>query len=216
MRPKEITLPLRAVIFDYGMVLTGSQDPAAHAELVRITGLPIDTFESFYWRDRHDYDAGILSGIGYWQKFVKDAGLDLPQATIEELNRIDVRVWSTTNARMVAWQEQLRLRGLKRAILSNMGDSVRESIVIEHPWINTFDVLIWSYELRIIKPNPAIYHAALEKLNLPPEETIFIDDKSENTAAARALGIQAFTFSTADKLREDLLAAGLDAELPLP
>jgi putative hydrolase of the HAD superfamily len=209
-------LALRAVVFDYGMVLTGPQDPAAHAELVRLTGLPIDKFEHFYWQDRHEYDAGRLTGITYWQKFVRDAGLNLPDATIHELNRIDVRVWSTVNPRMVAWQEQLRQRGLKRAILSNMGDAVRDSIVVEHAWINTFDALIWSYQLGIIKPAPAIYLHALEKLGTPAQETLFIDDRSENTAAARALGMQAITFSTVDKLREDLIAAGLDKELPLP
>ena len=32
-------MALRAVVFDYGMVLTGLPDPAAHAELLRITGL---------------------------------------------------------------------------------------------------------------------------------------------------------------------------------
>jgi putative hydrolase of the HAD superfamily len=202
------------------MVLTGPQDPEAHAELVRVTGLPLDVFERFYWQDRHDYDAGILNGITYWQKFVRDTQLNLPdttaEATIQELNRLDVRMWSTVNPQMVAWQEQLRQSGFKRAILSNMGDAVHESIIVEHAWINTFDALIWSYQLGVIKPNPTIYRYALEKLNAQPEKTLFLDDRSENITAARALGIQAILFSTVDKLREDLIAAGLDAELPLP
>jgi len=46
------TLGLRAVIFDYGMVLTGPPDPEAHAALLRITGLPLTRFESLYWADR--------------------------------------------------------------------------------------------------------------------------------------------------------------------
>ncbi len=124
-------------------------------------------------------DAGKLTGIAFWQKFVRDTRLNLPEAAIHELNRLDVRMWSTVNPRMVAWQEQLRQHGLKRAILSNMGDAVRDSIVIEHAWINTFDVLIWSYELGIIKPNPAIYRAVLDKLDMQPEETLFLDDRSE-------------------------------------
>jgi hypothetical protein len=40
------TLALRAVVFDYGMVLTGPQDPEAHAALLRITGLPLERFET--------------------------------------------------------------------------------------------------------------------------------------------------------------------------
>lgn len=198
------------------MVLTGPQDPTAHAEMVRLTGLPLNEFERYYWQDRHDYDAGKLSGITYWQKFERDAGLNLPDATIAELNRLDVRTWLTVNPRMVAWQEQLRQRGLKRAILSNMGDAVHTALIAGHAWISSFDVLVWSYELGVIKPDPAIYRHALGKLNLPPEETLFLDDRAENTAAARALGMNAITFSTVDKLREDLVAAGLDAELPLP
>jgi hypothetical protein len=37
------------------MVLTGPQEPAAHAELLRITGLPLERFEPLYWADRHAY-----------------------------------------------------------------------------------------------------------------------------------------------------------------
>ena len=39
-------LVLRAVVFDYGMVLTGPPDGAAHDAMVRITGLPVEEFES--------------------------------------------------------------------------------------------------------------------------------------------------------------------------
>jgi len=53
-------LALRAVVFDYGMVLTGPQDPEAHRAMVRITGLPVARFESLYWADRHAYDEGKL------------------------------------------------------------------------------------------------------------------------------------------------------------
>ena len=49
-------MALRAVVFDYGMVLTGLPDPAAHAAMVRITGLSVERFESFYWADRLGYD----------------------------------------------------------------------------------------------------------------------------------------------------------------
>jgi len=45
-------LALRAVIFDYGMVLTGPPDPEAHDALMCITGLPLDRFESLYWANR--------------------------------------------------------------------------------------------------------------------------------------------------------------------
>ena len=209
-------MALRAVVFDYGMVLTGAPDPEAWAALLRITGMPQERFEPLYWTDRRAYDEGHLSGIGFWQAFLLSAGMPANWAMAEELNRWDVRLWTVENPAMVAWQLQIKERGLKTAILSNMGDSVLESIEREFNWIHRFDVLVWSFQLGIAKPDPAIYRHTLDELGSRPEETLFIDDKRENVEAARALGIQAIQYSTVERLRADLIAAGLDAELPLP
>jgi putative hydrolase of the HAD superfamily len=209
-------LRLRAVVFDYGMVLTGPPNQEAHAALLRLTGLPLERFESLYWVDRHAYDEGKLTGIAFWQKLVREGGLTLGQDTVEELNRWDACMWTTENPAMVAWQAALKQRGLLTAILSNMGDSVLESVERNFDWIHRFDVLVWSFQLSLAKPDPAIYRYVLAKLGTLPDETLFLDDKPENIQAAHALGMKAILFSTAEQLRADLIAAGLDAELPLP
>jgi putative hydrolase of the HAD superfamily len=209
-------LSLRAVIFDYGMVLTGPRNPEAHAALLRITGLPPDRFESLYWVDRHAYDEGKLTGLAFWQKFLRDAGLHLSPATVDELNQWDARMWTTQNPAMLAWAEQLKQRGLLIAILSNMGDNVLANIQREFLWIHSFDAHIWSFQHLMAKPDPAIYRLILEKLHVNPEDTLFLDDKLLNVEAAQALGMNALQFSTIDRLRADLIAKGYDAELPLP
>jgi len=209
-------LSLRAVVFDYGMVLTGPQDPGAHAALLRITGLPLERFEPLYWADRHAYDEGKLTGMAFWQKLIREAGLDLPAEAADELNLWDARMWTTENPAMLAWQLALKQRGILTAILSNMGDNVLENMQRTFDWLPRFDVLVWSYQLRMAKPDPAIYHYVLNKLGTQPAETLFLDDRPVNVEAALALGIQAILFSTVDQLRLDLVAAGLDAEIPLP
>jgi putative hydrolase of the HAD superfamily len=207
-------LAIRAVIFDYGMVLTGAPDADAHAAMVRITGLTVERFESLYWNDRHAYDEGKLSGITFWQKLLRDAQMQPDQAKVEELNSLDARMWTTQNPAMVAWQKRLKQHGVLTAILSNMGDSVLANIQREFDWINGFDVLVWSYQLHMAKPDPKIYLHTLQRLGTRPEETLFIDDKRVNVDAAIALGMKAIEFSTVEKLEKDLLAAGLDRELP--
>jgi putative hydrolase of the HAD superfamily len=214
-------LALRAVVFDYGMVLTGPPDPVAHAALLRLTGLTLDRFEPLYWADRHAYDEGKLTGLAFWQKFLADPSLDLPTnadraSLVNELNVWDARLWTTQNPAMLAWQLQLKQRGLLTAILSNMGDSVLENMKREFDWLSRFDVLVWSYQLRMAKPDPAIYRHILKELGTRPEETLFLDDKLVNVEAAQALGMVALQFSTVERLRADLIAAGLDNELPLP
>ncbi|MGC1462438.1 MAG: HAD family phosphatase [Terracidiphilus sp.] len=207
---------LRAVVFDFGMVLSGPQDPKAYATLLRMTGLTAERFEKLYWADRHAHDEGKVTGFGFWQKVARDAGLNLKKAEIEELNLWDARMWTTQNDAMLAWQRKLKRHGILTAILSNMGDSVHANIEREFKWLSTFDVLVWSYQLRIAKPDPAIYRHLLKELGVQPDETLFIDDKRENIEAARALGMKGLIFTTVAQLRADLIAHGYGAELPLP
>jgi putative hydrolase of the HAD superfamily len=203
-------------MFDYGMVLTGEPDATAHDAMVRLTGLTPEKFEELYWADRTDYDAGRLTGLSFWEKFVRDNAIALTAAQLAEVNRLDVRMWTTESPAMVAWHRRLKQHGIKTAILSNMGDTVLASIQQAFAWLQDFDVLVWSFELGIVKPDPAIYRHTLEKLGTRAEETLFIDDRPVNTDAARALGMTAIEFTTVEKLREDLIAAGLDRFLPLP
>ena len=207
---------MRAVIFDFGMVLTGPPDAKAHDEMLRLTGLEPERFEHFYWADRHAYDEGKLTGIGFWQKLVRDAGLSLPDATIEELNRWDARMWTTVDPAMLAWQRQLKQERILTAILSNIGDTVHESLEQEFDWLSSFDALVWSYQLGVAKPDPAIFRYALKQLGTTAAETLFIDDKPVNVEAARALGMKALVYTTLAQLRYDLLDQGFSPGLPLP
>ena len=209
-------MALRAVVFDYGIVLTGPPDAAAWSNLLRITGLPEEWFQSLYWADRPAYDEGKLTGIGFWQKLLREAGLPPKQSMAEELNHWDARLWTVENPVMLAWQLKLKQRGILTAILSNIGDDVYASVEREFAWIHRFDVLVWSYQLGVAKPDPAIFRYTLSELGTLPEETLFIDDKRPNVEAARALGIQAIEYSSVERLREELIAAGLDGVLPLP
>ena len=67
----------------------------------------------------------------------------------------------------------------------------------------------------VLKQGEALLNTLCE-LGTRAEETLFIDDRLVNVEAARALGMQAIQFSTVDQLRADLIATGLDRELPLP
>lgn len=209
-------LALRAVVFDYGMVLTGPPVADAHAAMIRLTGLPENEFERLYWADRHAYDEGKLTGITFWQKFLQDAGQPTTSVLVEELNRQDSIMWTTFDPAMVDWQLRLKQRGLRTAILSNMGDAVHEHMQRSLDWLARFDVLVWSYQLGIAKPDPAIYRHTLTKLGVQPNEALFIDDKLVNVEAARELGLHALQFSSVEQLRAALVSLQLDRELPLP
>ncbi len=209
-------MALRAVVFDYGMVLSGPPDPTAHAALVRITGLPASRLDTLYWADRHAFDLGELTGHGFWQKLAKEAGLHWSEAEIEELVRWDASMWMITNKAMLDWQRELKQRGLLTAIVSNMGNTIHERMEREFEWLSRFDVLVWSYQLRTAKPDAEIYRYVLTKLDAVAGEVLFIDDRPDNVGTAVTLGMKGVVFLTVEKLRADLMAMGLNSELPFP
>ncbi len=68
-----------------------------------------------------------------------------------------------------------------------------------------------SGELKLIKPDPAIYRHVLAQAKKPAEACVFIDDSPKNVEAARALGFHGLHFEGPEKLARDLAALGLPA-----
>ncbi|MGA8162555.1 MAG: HAD family phosphatase [Acidobacteriaceae bacterium] len=207
---------VRAVIFDYGEVLC-QPDPAAHRELITLTGLDRDTFERHYWRDRHNYDLGRHDGPSFWRQFAGDAGLSFALEQVAALIEADVVLWtSLLDARMLAWIESLQNAGIRTAILSNMVAEVLGRMRRDFVWLRGFTHLTWSCELGIAKPDPAIYLHTCEHLGVRPEEALFIDDKPVNVHAAEQVGLHALHFRSVEALRTDLAARHLLQGLPQP
>lgn len=207
---------LRAVIFDYGEVLC-QPDPAAHAQLLALTGLDRATFERHYWRDRHNYDLGRHDGPSFWRQFSQDSGLSFTPEQTDALIEADVVLWTRLlDPRMLAWIESLQKAGIRTAILSNMVGEVLSRMRRDFAWLDQFTQLTWSCELGIAKPDPAIYLHTCEKLGVRPEEALFLDDKPVNVQAAQQVGLHALHFRSVDQLRADLAAHHLLQDLPQP
>lgn len=56
-----------------------------------------------------------------------------------------------------------------------------------------FDRVFVSHEMHLAKPDPRIFHKLLEEIGAKPEECLFLDDASANTASAASLGIRTLT-----------------------
>ena len=65
-------------------------------------------------------------------------------------------------------------------------------------WHELFDVTVISGELGIRKPDPEIYEHAVERLGIPAEETVFVDDLPQNLEPAKALGMAVVHHTEAD------------------
>ncbi len=207
-------MPLRAVIFDYGMVLTEPANALAHQRMLELTRLDTTAFEHAYWLHRPAYDRGTLHGLTYWPTFARTANITLEPATIAQLIELDIRMWTDLNPAMMRWVEQLHAAKVRTAIVSNMGAEVLAHMRANFDWLRGFDQLTWSCELDMLKPEPEIYRHTLERLGVCAEEALFLDDREENVEGARRVGMQALVFRDVATLRNDLLQASWNTQLP--
>jgi len=92
-------------------------------------------------------------------------------------------------------------------LLSNTNPWHWQHALERYPIVAEFQDRILSYEFGVLKPHPAIYRAALEKIDLR-ECVIFIDDIETNVAAARIMGIHGIRFHSAEQLARELRALG--------
>jgi 2-haloacid dehalogenase len=78
-----------------------------------------------------------------------------------------------------------------------------------YAFLGRFERIFLSGELRLVKPDPAIYRHMLDATGRRSDECLFIDDNPDNVAAAERVGMHAHWFRSRDSLRDDLDRHGL-------
>ena len=199
---------IRAVILDYGQVL--ARCPSAE-EFGRMAGMFNVSFELFYklWEEsRSAYDRGDFTAEEYWLNLAAQTNTSLDPRQIELLRKVEVEIWAHPNPGMLDWMSQLHAAGIKTGLLSNMPWDLVTHLRTNCQWMDNFAFKTFSAEVRLIKPDPAIYEHTLHGLGVSAAETLFVDDREDNVRAARALGIHAIQFQSIAWLKEDLEALG--------
>ena len=194
-----VAAPIEAVLFDYGQVLSQGPNAAAWNRFLAILDISHDRLHTAYWEPRHAYDRGDLDGLTYWQRVAELAGRPaLFDIELDQLYAADVDLWTDLNAPMLAWAELLQDRGIRTGILSNIGDRMETGIRARFAWIGRFDHCTWSHRVNLAKPEAAIYEHAAAGLGVPTDQILFIDDRLDNIAAARAVGMQVIEYNHKD------------------
>lgn len=126
----------------------------------------------------------------YWNRWAEMLHGDIPEtvAILRELrDRGDVRLLALTN-----WSAETFPVARER-----------------FDFLGWFEGIVVSGEEGVAKPDPAIFRILLERYDVAPEDTLFVDDRPENVTAAEAVGMTGTVFRTAGALRDELVARGL-------
>ena len=170
--------------------------------MAALVGVREPTFSQRYWARRPAHDRGV-EARAYWSAV---AGRELSEdRMVEELVRIDIASWSHLNEATLGVLRDAYERGFSMSILSNAPREMA-AVLHAHPAFVTFDHLIFSSEVGVVKPSPGSFLVALEKLSRRPQDVLFIDDRPDNLSAAIAVGLGGLLFTSADQLRAELVA----------
>ncbi|MFI5272934.1 MAG: HAD family hydrolase [Ktedonobacterales bacterium] len=185
-------MPIRAVVFDIGGVLeitprTG-WDGIWEARLGLQPG-DLNARLADVWRDG---SSGAIGEDEVERRAGAILGIDRAQVDAFMADLWDEYL-GTLNVELAAYFAGLRPR-YRTAILSNSFAGARRKEQQRYRLGDLCDLIIYSHEEGIAKPEPRIFALTCERLGVPPAEIVFLDDVEPNIAAARAYGLHAIRF----------------------
>lgn len=196
-------MKVKNIIFDFGGVLMDWNPRYLYKDL-------------FTTEEEMEY---FLSGVctDDWN-VQQDAGVSLNKATdekVKEFPEYEVMIrkfygeWETMlksdifpNTYLV---RVLKNKGYRLFGLTNWSAETFPIAYNRYTVFREFEDIVVSGEVKLIKPDPAIFQLALDRFGINPEETLFIDDNIKNVETAISLGFQTLHIKEALQLENQLI-----------
>lgn len=201
---------ITTIIFDFGDIFI-NLEKEAQIEAFNKLGLFGPNDELVAANDL--FEKGEISELQFIETFQKY----IPDASIDEIRR----AWNSIIGDFPLYRLeflQLLTRKYKLFLLTNTDEihisrfEHKVGISFFSDFYQCFEKVYYSYEMGKRKPDPSIFNTILNKYDLSPKRTLFIDDKKVNTDAAASLGIHVWNLQVG---QEDVVDLFSKKELPL-
>jgi 2-haloacid dehalogenase len=193
---------IKAIIFDFGGVLL-KWDP--HKLYRRFFDQPqqIDQFLAEInftsWNAEQDrgrpFEVGIAELTGQFPQYAH-----LIRAYYDNFEDTIVGPISGT----VEILHELKQTGYSLYALSNWSAETYPRVQHQYDFFNLFDAIILSGDVKLIKPDPAIFNLTLQNIGCSASECLLVDDSEANIITAKKLGFATIHFKSAEQLRTEL------------
>jgi len=201
---------IKALLFDFGRVISAQKPKSLfeqyESELNLLPGhINSIMFESPFWEKAL---VGEIDMPAYWQAIGPYLNLCNPSAVqaFQKRYYLDEKINPDIFELL-----KLLINRYQLAIVSNHPPGLKN-------WLKKWDIhwlfeqVVSSGDEGVVKPDPAIFFMALDRLGVTAPEAVFIDDTAEHVMAAEELGMRALLFTTAEKLRHELAEIGVVRE----
>ncbi|HSD06525.1 HAD family phosphatase [Flavobacterium sp.] len=188
---------INAIIFDFGDVFINLDKQATHDGLKNL-GIP-------EWNEDLDqlnlqYEVGAITKEDFLSGIQKHTN----NASIEDVSKawnailLDFPLYRLEFLQMLSRKYRLFLLSNTDAIHIDTFEQ-KSGASFYSDFYQCFEKVYFSFEIGLRKPNPEAYNYILEQNGLQAKQTLFIDDKKENTDAAAALGFQVWNLQVGEE-----------------
>ena len=195
---------IQAVIFDWGGVLAEDPFPG----LASYCAAALEVGEQEYCRAFNmfidDFQIDRITEQQFWSKMTGKLKVAMPKA--KSLWGDAIAAVYQSRQKVFSIAEGLKQARIKLAILSNTEKPCIE--FLRRQLSDTFDTIVFSCLEGSAKPKSEIYELTLTRLGTQAGQTLFIDDRPENTEGAKRVGLHTILFEDVNQLKTAL--AGFD------
>lgn len=199
----------RAVGFDWGGVINGEPGFVFTRKFCELVGVSEQEYKEVYFRHNRAFNAGNpISERELWHRVLSDLNKDSMLDEVLTFSQ-EYRSKKSINKPVLDLVDHLRINGYKTGLLSN--NTLEAAKMMRSSGIDThFDTLIVSAEVSMMKPDPQIYKLFCDKLNVTPQELLFIDDSKRSLSTAEECGFTPVLFTTYENLVKNLENLGIE------
>ena len=201
-------MPIQFIYFDLGNVICNFD----HAEGCRRVAELCGKTESDVHTAMFDsgleiqFELGKLSPDQFAEKFFGALGAECdPQDLMDGMSTI-----FSPNEAIYPLIRNLNDQGIPLGVLSNTCPAHWDWVIRQYPILTqSFSIRVLSFEVQSMKPDAAIYQAAIESANTDASNIFFMDDRQENVDGALEAGIDAVLYSSVPELEAELNSRGI-------
>jgi putative hydrolase of the HAD superfamily len=203
-------MALRTLLIDLGNVLLFFSHERMCAQVAEVCQVPLTDLHRILFQQQlqRRFERGEVSEEGFRRELEEALGRPLDAAA---LRRAGSDIFSL-NAPMVRLLDRWKRDGYRLVLLSNTCVTHYDWVTEHFDLLHLFDHCVLSYQVGAVKPEAAIFQAALDTIECAPEECFYTDDIEEYVASARTYGLHAEVFRDIPTLTRQLERLGVKCE----
>jgi len=198
---------IKAIIFDYGGVITVNLDRMVRKLVKKIFNVEDEEIKKYYHKLNSLITRGMITEDEFWQRFAKSFCKRIENKKYKGLLQEKYAKKTRNRPGIISIVKKLK-KDYRVGLLSDTYKPFAE-YNIKNRRYSLFNPLILSCYVKMEKPDKRMYLHIIKKLKLEPNECVFIDDHEVNARAADSVGMHGIVYTNNSSLLKEMRKLGV-------